>query len=126
MKLIGLSKNTSPHFAKAASHFVDLSHVDPDCSARRSTTRNPTLWRVPAYSGPGFPKPAIKRICGAFSSTSAQSAIRNPRSAIKITFSALFLSEQLPFLLELLLSLQVPQRRRPRPLPSSPCSLPAQ
>src|SRR6266403_1488107 len=97
MKLIGLSKNTSPHFAKAASHFVDLSHVDPDCSARRSTTRNPTLWRVPAYSGPGFPKPAIK-----------------------LTFSALFLSEQLPFLLELLLSLQVPQRRRPRPLPSSP------
>src|SRR5438552_18403612 len=80
MKLIGLSKNTSPHFVATASHFVDLFHVDPNCSARRSTTRNPTLWRVPAYSGPGFPKPAIKRICGVFSSTSAQSKIENPKT----------------------------------------------
>src|SRR5438105_15384072 len=120
MKLIGLSKNTSPHFVATASHFVDLFHVDPNCSARRSTTRNPTLWRVPAYSGPGFPKPAIKRICGVFPSTSAQSAIRDLRSAIKITSSALFLSEQLPFLLELLLSLQAPRRQQARLLPSSP------
>src|SRR6266536_3768945 len=80
MKLIDLSKNTSPHFAETASHLVDLSQVVPNCSAKRSTTRNPTLWRVPAYSGPGFPKPAIKRICGVFSSTSAQSKIENPKT----------------------------------------------
>src|SRR5438309_7801331 len=41
-----------------------------------------------------------------------------------ITSSAPFLSEQMPFLLELLLSLQAP-RRGPHLLPSFPCSLPA-
>src|SRR5438132_8398700 len=40
---------------------------------------NPMLWRVAACSGPGFPSPAINRICGLVSSTSRQSAICNPQ-----------------------------------------------
>src|SRR6266478_6180281 len=40
---------------------------------------NPTLWRVAAYSGPGFPRPATSRI--GLSSTVAQP--KNPKSKIE-------------------------------------------
>jgi hypothetical protein len=33
MKLVGLSKIASPHLAVSASHFVDLSHLDPNWAA---------------------------------------------------------------------------------------------
>src|SRR5215472_12789959 len=71
MKLKGLARSTAPHFAERASHFVDLFQGDPNCAANWSTTINPMLCRVAAYSGPGFPRPAISRI--AVSSTRGKS-----------------------------------------------------
>src|SRR6266404_7856546 len=58
---------------------------------------NPTLWRVAAYSGPGFPRPATSRI--GFSSTVAQP--ENPKSKVEnglllllLFFWSLFLSSR--------------------------------
>src|SRR3984893_18532876 len=62
MKLIGFTKSAWPHFAVTASHFVDFSHVDPNFAAKKSTTAKPILCRVSTYSGPGFPRPATRRI----------------------------------------------------------------
>src|SRR5579883_1461280 len=34
----------------------------PSLRARRLTTQNPTLWRLPAYSAPGLPNPSTSAI----------------------------------------------------------------
>src|SRR5213083_673232 len=69
MKLKGLTRTTAPHLAESASHFIDFSQPDPNCAANWSTTINPMLCRVAAYSGPGFPRPAMSRIGGSVSPT---------------------------------------------------------
>src|SRR5438045_4740357 len=62
MELIGFANNRSPYREVSASHLVDFSQSDPNCAARCSTAINPMLCRVPTYSGPGFPRPATRRI----------------------------------------------------------------
>ena len=65
MKLKGLTRSTAPHFANSASSRAcgtDFSQADPNCAASWSTTINPMLCRVAAYSAPGFPRPAMSRI----------------------------------------------------------------
>src|SRR5215813_7348308 len=67
MKLKGLTRSTAPHLANSASSRAcgtDFSQVDPNCATTWSTTINPMLCRVAAYSGPGFPRPAMRRIGG--------------------------------------------------------------
>ena len=88
MKLKGLTRSAAPHFAESASHFVDFSQADPNCAASWSTTMNPMLCRVAAYSGPGFPRPAMSRI--AVSSTRGQSKIQNRKPKMDYFFSFSF------------------------------------
>ena len=47
------------------SAFIDFSFFhsgNPHSFLRKSTTINPALWRVPAYSLPGLPRPTISFI----------------------------------------------------------------
>ena len=41
---------------------LEVRAARPNCAAISSTTLNPRLWRVFAYSLPGFPRPMIKYI----------------------------------------------------------------
>src|SRR4051812_28408220 len=47
-----------------------LLNLPPIRSASRSATMNPTLWRFPAYSGPGLPRPTTSHGPAALSVTS--------------------------------------------------------
>src|SRR5205814_6243996 len=79
MKLKGLTRSTAPHFAESASHFADFSQADPNCAANWSTTINPMLCRVAAYSGPGFPRPAMSRIVVSYTRGQSKSKIENQK-----------------------------------------------
>ena len=62
MKLVGLSRMPRSDLAQSASHFFDGSAVIPHSRASASTTAKPMLWRVAAYSAPGLPSPATRRM----------------------------------------------------------------
>src|SRR5476649_1969324 len=66
MKVCGSSSQTSwPAMlvlATKALKRASLDSLQPRSLARLSTSQKPALWRVCSYSGPGLPRPTIRRM----------------------------------------------------------------
>src|SRR5271156_1644519 len=56
MYVIGLSTQRAPRLAAAPRPFESFQDESASPTSR-SARRNPTLWRVRSYSGPGLPRP---------------------------------------------------------------------
>src|SRR4029434_11122642 len=62
MNVIGFTSRNAPAFATSPPNFDSWENDAPSFAANSSANQNPALWRMFAYSRPGLPRPATRRM----------------------------------------------------------------
>src|SRR5260221_1658028 len=89
MNVIGFSSRTAPAFATSPANFDSWTSDAPSFAASSSANKNPALWRVFAYSRPGLPSPATRRM-GVFNVSTRGCQKKKPASFSRASCDAAF------------------------------------